>query len=609
PRANKIALAGAVLGLALAAKVSSLPLFMISSMWILVKVISQQWTIKKGLQWGLVYAGSAALVLWAGNLFQVKVLSHFPWLLPAPKYWESLRRITQHIVTEDRYSFLLGHTYRGGNWIYFPVTFGLKTPVCALLLICVTLISIPFIWKKVRQQAIYLMFYPVLYVIISLSGTLNLGYRYLLPLMPFVYLNTSYIWHSLRSSAWNRYVFGFAALAQIFTAALSWPNYLPYFNFIAGGSGNGYHYLADSNVDWGQALKAVYQYVKQNEIESPYISAFTPFIDPSRSYGIHAQLLPPLRGEDVPLVLPRKYNPIPGHYLISASTLRGLQIVDPEMYNWFWHRKPIKVIAGAMLHYDVEALHPEPRWVVQCSQPVAPLSMADIAFGFGVANLRVVTFDCTQSWLYPDSGQYPGWAILHSEVDEEHESFINDRLADFSISFEKKIKREVPTHTVYLYQKNEMTLQHNQSHLWVAPGELAPYQAIENGAAADVPINVDNHLALIGVYIQVTGQSVILQTTWRVLDLLNAPFSLMAHLVDSQNNTIAVGDSIGIPFSALLPGDTFVQKHVLGLPQAKVAEMWIQTGVYRLDTLERLPVLGGLSGQGDHVLIELDGMP
>ncbi len=37
--------------------------------------------------------------------------------------------------------------------------------------------------------------------------------------------------------------------------AFAYPNYLAYFNETVGGPKNGYKYVTDSNVDWGQDLK------------------------------------------------------------------------------------------------------------------------------------------------------------------------------------------------------------------------------------------------------------------------------------------------------------------------------------------------------------------
>ena len=120
---------------------------------------------------------------------------------------------------------------------------------------------------------------------------------------------------------------------------------------------HGYRYLADSSVDWGQGLKYLKTYMETQPLHAARISAFAPFLNPVLSYGIEAELLPPQRGSDVPLVLPQRYNPEPGDYFISASTLRGLQVADSEMYNWFWHREPVAVIAGAMLHYRVNPIY------------------------------------------------------------------------------------------------------------------------------------------------------------------------------------------------------------------------------------------------------------
>ncbi len=87
--------------------------------------------------------------------------------------------------------------------------------------------------------------------------------------------------------------------------------------------------------------------------------------------------------------------------------------------------------------------------------------------------------------------------------------------------------------------------------------------------------------------------------------LLDAPISLMAHLVDGQNQALSVGDSLGIPFDALQPGDVFIQEHLLAPPSALTGKIWIQTGVYRLDTLERYAVLEGATPLGDQIVIPI----
>lgn len=53
------------------------------------------------------------------------------------------------------------------------------------------------------------------------------------------------------------------------------PYFIPYFNEIAGGSGNAYKYFSDSSVDWGQDLVRLHQYVEDHpEIDKIAIDYF-----------------------------------------------------------------------------------------------------------------------------------------------------------------------------------------------------------------------------------------------------------------------------------------------------------------------------------------------
>ena len=64
-----------------------------------------------------------------------------------------------------------------------------------------------------------------------------------------------------------------------------WPNFLCYFNEIAGGPDNGWRYLRDSNIDWGQDLPALSQYLKENGIDEIRLEYFGE--DSPKEYGIN----------------------------------------------------------------------------------------------------------------------------------------------------------------------------------------------------------------------------------------------------------------------------------------------------------------------------------
>ena len=68
-------------------------------------------------------------------------------------------------------------------------------------------------------------------------------------------------------------------------AARIHPHYLAYFNQIAGGPRGGARYLLDSNIDWGQDLKGLADYLKKEDMPGPvYVGYFGH--DAPKLYGI-----------------------------------------------------------------------------------------------------------------------------------------------------------------------------------------------------------------------------------------------------------------------------------------------------------------------------------
>jgi hypothetical protein len=52
------------------------------------------------------------------------------------------------------------------------------------------------------------------------------------------------------------------------------PNFVSYYDEIAGGTANGYRVAVDSNYDWGQDLKRLKKYTEENRIDRMYIDYF-----------------------------------------------------------------------------------------------------------------------------------------------------------------------------------------------------------------------------------------------------------------------------------------------------------------------------------------------
>jgi hypothetical protein len=612
PNWTNVVLAGVFLGLALATKVSALIVLPVGAGLMVLWGLVARWRSKLAGRL-LIYVGVASLTLWAVHLFDFGPPPGLSVPLPAPTYWNSLLRVGRHVARGNP-AYLLGETYVGGRWYYFPIVFALKTPLSALPLVGVALVTtLRGAWRDPRQRwrTLMLLLLPAGYFLMSMANRINLGYRHLLPIVPFLYLVTARLvaphpatipsrpqYAPRTAHHVSRIIVLALLLWQMVGTLRVWPFHLTFFNEIAGGPGNGYRHLADSNVDWGQGLKALRDYLEARSRPDVRLSSFVFFIRPSL-YGIRATPLPPLA--DAPAVLPARFNPAPGTYVISASTLRGLQLIDREMYNWFWHREPDDVIANAMLVYHVPERTPSPTWLAQCTVPVTPLSSETATEGFGRADLRMLAFDCTQSWIYPCGGGSAGWYVLHRDTASRENAFIHRRLAPTALSFEQTIPRETPPLSVFEWERQALALPPGEGALWASPAEWPPSQAQVDGVSVAVPITLDGPLSFLGY--EVT-QEEHLVTYWRVTDQPDRPFSLMGHIVGADGIPVVVGDGLGISWDQLQPGDVLLQRHTLTASQElPEGPYWLQTGAYWLDTMERWDILAADGPAGDRILL------
>ncbi len=107
------------------------------------------------------------------------------------------------------------------------------------------------------------------------------------------------------------------------TESLSaWPNYLAFFNQFVGRSRNGYQYLVDSSLDWGQDLPSLHQWLEKNVPAASGTPVYLSYFgtgDP-KFYGINALLLPGYLDVAPPQTFPLQ----DGVYCLSATMLQGV---------------------------------------------------------------------------------------------------------------------------------------------------------------------------------------------------------------------------------------------------------------------------------------------
>ena len=151
--------------------------------------------------------------------------------------------------------------------------------------------------RKLRSDLVWRAAF-LLFGALALVGRVDIGIRYVLILIPLaVLVVTTWVCGTFARS---RIVVAASAIAlaiQSVNAASVAPHYLSYFNTLAGGPANGFRYLADSNVDWGQDLPALRAAFERVGARRPLLSYFGSA--PLNAYGVTAD--PWLSGDQAEL--------------------------------------------------------------------------------------------------------------------------------------------------------------------------------------------------------------------------------------------------------------------------------------------------------------------
>jgi hypothetical protein len=231
--------------------------------------------------------------------------------VPLPRdYVEGLDH--QRQVMEQKHPvFLDGQLSEDGFAHYYLWALFYKLPHPLQLLAIATLLWLVIPGNVARRPFVQLLIlFPAAVMIGVAEGSrMQLGIRYVLPAIPFLILFAS------QAARWLDFkVFPFRTLTTVVLAA--WmllsvryhPDHLAYFNELAGGPLGGREHLLDSNLDWGQDLGGLKQYLDQHHIGEIGLAYFGTV--PPSSLGI-AYHIPPSR------------IPQPGRFAVSVNFEQG----------------------------------------------------------------------------------------------------------------------------------------------------------------------------------------------------------------------------------------------------------------------------------------------
>ena len=246
---------------------------------------------------------------------------------------------------------LLGQYSDLGWWYYFPVAFALKTTIPFLLLAIAGLGW--SVWRFVRRDWRFLwIVVPVgIYLAISLTSHINIGIRHFLPVYPFLFIAGGALLAQLLKA---RRTLGIAVSVVLFgcmgfEAVRTFPNYTPYMNQLASSHPHWY-YLSDSNVEWGDDVNALADYLKARG-ETKVSAALSAGWSTLGRYGVDYLDM---------VSLPPDKMPETRYVAIGASFLNGSLIPGDEnvigrryfertnLFARYRNRKPEAVFGGSI---------------------------------------------------------------------------------------------------------------------------------------------------------------------------------------------------------------------------------------------------------------------
>jgi hypothetical protein len=247
-------------------------------------------------------------------------------------------------------SYFMGRWAPEGFRYYYLAAFSLKEtiPFVVLFLVVLFVRAANRDFRPGRSEALLLWFVPAsLLFVLSFMNKLDVGVRYLLPAYPFLcYFFCRLFADRATGKRFRAFLLALLALHCLSTLRVA-PHFTAYFNELCGGPGNGYRYLIDSNLDWGQDLVGLKRFMEKNRIDSIQLAYFGHALP--EHYGI----------KYVPLL----DRPKPGYVAVSATLLQGqpylLTYLTPPyvapMDHYYFMRKfePIAQVGHSIMIYRI----------------------------------------------------------------------------------------------------------------------------------------------------------------------------------------------------------------------------------------------------------------
>lgn len=280
PAQRRAAIFGLALGLALITKFSALIFFPVCALTAIVLrgVLHQEERPADRPRWSRGVPTTAAvctLLVWAAYRFSFGSVGEQPGAallrlseqtsaLPAPEFFLGLRHLSLHsALGHGAYAF--GEIHQFGFWYFYPLGLAIKTPI-PFMLFCLAG-CVPWLWKRDTRpggNSLAPLMMVLAILLSAAASNINIGSRHVLIVYPLLAIaggiGTGRFLNKKNIAGW---VLGALLAWQVFLGFTIHPNYLAYFNLLAGPDPAAI--LLDSDLDWGQDLPALEVFFKEKE--------------------------------------------------------------------------------------------------------------------------------------------------------------------------------------------------------------------------------------------------------------------------------------------------------------------------------------------------------
>jgi 4-amino-4-deoxy-L-arabinose transferase-like glycosyltransferase len=286
--------------------------------------------------------------------------------------------------------YFLGNISNSGWHEYFPIVFLIKEPIPSLILI---FLAIFWSFKNFIKSTInniknknwwiklinwlsqnFLLFcifiFVIIYSISSIRSPLNIGYRHLTVIIPLIYILTAdqikkWWWgvnkvdsrsiffllinfNQIKKIGIKTILILILIMWYIIEALIISPHFIAYFNEFVGGAKNGYKYVVDSNLDWGQDLKRLAKFVEQNNINKIKLDYFG---GGSPTYYLQEKFEPWQSAKGQPEA--NSWLAVSLTFLQNSQgkPVPGFHIDPKDTYNWLKDKKPTTRIGYSIFVY------------------------------------------------------------------------------------------------------------------------------------------------------------------------------------------------------------------------------------------------------------------